>query len=63
LRNSAHPGADLRITLQHYMQTKTRQIAHYNVNGLGQGLQNAELKSEIRISKSLAQTELYWNKP
>jgi hypothetical protein len=39
---SARPGADLRITLQHCLQTKTRQIAHYNVNGLGQGLQIAE---------------------
>ena len=42
LRNSARLGADLRITLQHCLQTKTRQIAHYNVNGLGQGLRNAE---------------------
>jgi hypothetical protein len=40
-------GADLRITLQHCLQTKTRQIAHYNVNGMGQGLRNAELKSQI----------------
>ena len=47
LRNSARPGADLRITLQHCMQTKTRQIAHYNVNGLGQGLQNVELRSGL----------------
>jgi hypothetical protein len=36
----ARPGADLRITLQHCLQTKTRQIAHYNVNGLGQGWRN-----------------------
>jgi len=33
-------GTDLRITLQHCLQTKTRQIAHYNVNGLGQGFRN-----------------------
>ncbi len=37
---SARPGANLRITLQHCLQTKTRQMAHYNVNGLGQGLRN-----------------------
>jgi hypothetical protein len=35
----ACPGADLSITLQHCLQTKTRQIARYNVDGLGQGLQ------------------------
>jgi hypothetical protein len=42
MQNSARPGADLGITLQHCLQTKTRQIAHYNVNGLGQGLQIAD---------------------
>ena len=36
----ARLGADLRITLQHCLQTKTRQIAYYNVNGLGQGLRS-----------------------
>jgi len=39
-RIAARPGANLRITLQHCLQAKTRQIAHYNVNGLGQGLRN-----------------------
>ena len=33
-------GTDLKISLQHCLQTKTRQIAHYNVNGLGQGMRN-----------------------
>ena len=42
----ACPGADLKITLQHCLQTKTRQIAHYNVNGLGQELRNYNPKSK-----------------
>jgi hypothetical protein len=42
-------NADLRITLQHCLQTKTRQIAHYNVNGLGQGFSIAEYKKRCWI--------------
>ena len=40
MRISARPGADLRITSQYCMKAKTRQKAHYNMNGLGQGLRN-----------------------
>ncbi len=40
-------NADLRITLQHFLQIKTRQIAHYNVNGLGQGFSIAEYKKKM----------------
>ena len=47
MRISARPGADLGIILQYCLQTKTRQIAHYNVNGLGQGLQIAEYKKKM----------------
>jgi len=50
MRNSARPGADLRIILQHCLQTQTRQIAHYNVNGLGQGFRMSELKSKKKVS-------------
>ncbi len=48
MRISARPAADLRITLQHCLQTKIRQIAHYNVNGPGQGLQNVKLKPKTQ---------------
>ena len=46
---SARPGAYLRITLQHCLQTKTRQIAHYNVNGLGQGLRSEKTVEKINV--------------
>ena len=61
---AACPGANLRITLQHCLQAKTRQIVHYNVNGLGQGFliiilspkQRAEFKNFSHF-RSLANDE------
>jgi len=51
MRISARPGADLGIILQYCLQTKTRQIAHCNVNGLGQGLQNIRKRCWIQDKK------------